>query len=123
MPRLFERNTRWGLHFEAMKKGLKMSDEIKDYTETVSVRLTKAQVERLRGYAFERGISQSDVIRQWVDDCDVMPVLSEPLKEYLRLEAEAIRRGTLGGSNQTAHGLVESKLKWVYGSWWGIPID
>jgi hypothetical protein len=96
-----------------------MSDEIKDYTETVSVRLTKAQVKQLRDSAFERGISQSDVIRQWIHDCDVTPVLSEPLKEWLRLETEAIRRGTIGGSNQTAHGLVESKLKWVYGSWWG----
>lgn len=96
-----------------------MSDEIKDYTETVSVRLTKAQVARLRDAAQERGVTQSDVIRQWIDDCDVTPILKEPLKEYLRLEAEAIRRGTIGGSNQTAHGLVEYQLKLRYGEWWG----
>ena len=44
--------------------------ETKDYTETVSVRLTKAQVERLRQHASALGISQSDVLRHWIDDCD-----------------------------------------------------
>lgn len=44
--------------------------ETKDYSETVSVRLTKAQVQRLRQYADALGISQSDVLRGWIDDCD-----------------------------------------------------
>lgn len=99
-----------------------MSDEIKDYTETVSVRLTKSQVARLRDYARERGISQSDVIRQWIHDCDVTPVLPESLKQYLRQE-EAFRRGTMGESHWKARALVEFQLKqWAY-RLLGTPID
>jgi len=44
--------------------------ETKDYSETVSVRLTKAQVERLRQHASALGISQSDVLRRFLDGCD-----------------------------------------------------
>ena len=44
--------------------------ETKDYSETVSVRLTKAQVERLRQHASALDISQSDVLRGWIDDCN-----------------------------------------------------
>lgn len=99
-----------------------MGDEIEEYTETVSVRLTKAQVVRLRDYARERGISQSDVIRQWINDCDVTPVLSEPLKENLRQD-EAFRRGTVGGSEWNARVRAEFQLKqWAY-RLWGIPIN
>ena len=99
-----------------------MSDEIKDYTETVSVRLTKAQVARLRDYAKERGILQSAVIRQWISDCDVTPILSEPLKENLRQE-EAFRRGMMGEGHWKAREWVEFQLKqWAY-RLWGIQID
>jgi len=44
--------------------------DVMDYRETVSVRLTRAQVERLRQQASALGISQSDVLRRWIDDCD-----------------------------------------------------
>jgi hypothetical protein len=79
-------------------------------------------MERLRDYASERGINQSDVIRQWIHDSDVTPVLSEPLKENLRQE-EAFRRGIRGESHSWAREQVEFQLKqWAY-RLWGIPID
>ena len=61
-----------------------MSDEIKDYA--VSVRLTKAQVARLQDYARERGISQSDAIRQWVDTLEVLPVFPQRLLDFYRFQ-------------------------------------
>lgn len=47
--------------------------DVMDYRETVSVRLTRAQVERLRQQASACGIRQSDLIRRWIDGCDAEP--------------------------------------------------
>ena len=49
-----------------------MSEEtdVKDYSETVSVRLTKTQTAWLRQHAQVLGISQSDILRHWIDDCN-----------------------------------------------------
>lgn len=69
-----------------------MSDEIKDYTETVSVRLTKAQVEQLKQAAVEMGMTQSDFIRQWVETLDVMPVFPQTLLNHYRYMARQANR-------------------------------
>ena len=67
--------------------------DVKDYTETVSVRLTKAQVERVKHYAKECGMSVSDVIRRWIDDLDVLPMIPAELKSIIRQKTDAATRG------------------------------
>ncbi len=90
-----------------------MNDEymdIKDYTETVSVRFTKAQVERLREIADATGQSQSDLIRYWVDNADLLPHIPQGVCEKLRKIAGG-RRG------QTAGKLIEGVLRREWFRW------
>ena len=42
----------------------------KDYTEVITARVTKAQLARLREHAQVLGISQSNLLRGWIDDCN-----------------------------------------------------
>jgi hypothetical protein len=64
-----------------------------DYRETVSVRLTRAQVERLRQQAHQCGISQSDLIRRWIDGCDAEQelVFADLTLAWLQWLEQAIR--------------------------------
>ena len=67
--------------------------DILDYTSMVSVRLTEGQVARVKHYAKECGMSVSDVIRQWVDDLDVLPMIPDELKAIIRQKTDAATRG------------------------------
>ena len=58
--------------------------DVKDYTETVSVRLTKAQVALLKAHADVLGISQSDVIRGWIESADLIPMIPLEVQKKLR---------------------------------------
>ena len=78
--------------------------DVKDYTETVSVRLTKAQVELLKAHADALGISQSDALRKWVETADLLPHIPTGVCEKLR----KIARGRRG---QTARKLIEGVLR------------
>ena len=78
--------------------------DVKDYTETVSVRLTKEQVAQLKHHAESRNLSQSDVIRQWIENADMIPNIPAGVYEKLIL----IARGRRG---QTPAKLIESVLR------------
>ena len=77
---------------------------INDYTETVSVRLTKEQVAQFKHTAESRNLSQSDVIRQWIENADIIPNIPTGVYEKLRM----IARGRRG---QTPAKLIENVLK------------
>ena len=87
--------------------------DVKDFSETVSVRLTKAQVELLKAHADALGISQSDLIRYWIDRADLIPHIPDGVYEKLR----SIARGRRG---QTPAKLIEGVLrqKWEWKLGW-----
>ena len=58
--------------------------DVKDYKETISVRLTQGQVELLKAHANALGISQSDLIRNWVETSDLIPVIPPEVAQKLR---------------------------------------
>lgn len=70
----------------------KISMDIKDYSETVSVRLTKAQVQLLKAHADALGISQSDLIREWLSNADLIPIIPAELKAAIRQKTDAATR-------------------------------
>lgn len=51
--------------------------DVKDYTEVITARVTKTQLARLRQHAEALGVSQSDVLRRFLDDCDPEPGQAE----------------------------------------------
>ena len=78
--------------------------DVKDFSETVSVRLKKDQVELLKAHADALGISQSDVIRGWIENADIIPNIPTGVYKKLRM----IARGRRG---QTPAKLIENVLK------------
>ena len=89
-----------------------------DYTQTISVRVTKMQFERLKTCAAEHGVSGSNLIRRWISEADVTPVLPQRLIEHLRGEAVAISGGTIGGGETTPRQLIEYRLRQQFGAYW-----
>lgn len=73
-----------------------------DYTETISLRLTKEQRDKLKAAADARGVSQSDFLRVIIDDIDLLPHLSEKFKRNIR---------KAGGQRQVAWKLIEDALQ------------
>jgi len=84
--------------------------DVKDYTETVSVRLTKEQVARLRSRARREGMSQSDLIRSWVDTADLIPRLPPRV-------VERIKRIASGQRHLTPASVIENALRRVWSEW------
>lgn len=90
-----------------------------DFTETVSVRISKAQLELLKHCAFEQQVTVSNLIRRWIEESDVTPVLPQRLIDHLRAEAVAISQGTIGGNETTPRELIEHRLRQFLGAYWG----
>jgi len=69
----------------------------KEYSETISLRLTKGQRDKLRAVAEASGLSQSDYLRQLIDDDCVLRLsdLSEKMLEKLKWRQRARRRTTI----------------------------
>ena len=68
-----------------------MSDH--DYTQTVSMRLSKAQLELLKHCATEHRVSVSDLRSRWILDLDVLPMIPAELKSIIRQKTDAATRG------------------------------
>jgi hypothetical protein len=62
------------------------------YTEKVSVAVTPEQLERLKTYAEERGMTQTEALRALIECSDLFPVFPERLAKRLRWIAPAQRR-------------------------------
>ncbi|RLB06042.1 MAG: hypothetical protein DRN90_00645 [Thermoproteota archaeon] len=69
----------------------------KEYSETISLRLTKGQQDKLRAAAEASGLSQSDYLRQLIDDDCVLRLsdLSGKMLEKLKWRQRARRRATI----------------------------
>jgi len=80
-----------------------MPDNIKDFSETVSVRLTQEQVEKLKAHADARGVSQSDLIRDWIENGDLIAKIPPEVVEKLRYIA--------WGQKRDARRLIEDVLR------------
>ena len=93
-----------------------MSDT--DYKETISIRLTTAQLKILKDCSTEHLVSVSDLIRRWIEESDVTPGLPQRLIDHLRAEAMAITQGTIGGNETTPRDLIEYRLQQVFGRYW-----
>ena len=89
-----------------------------DYTETISIRLTTAQLKILKHCAAGHLVSVSDLIRRWIEESDVTPVLPQRLIDHLRAEAMAITQGTIGGNKTIPRDLIEYRLQQVFGRYW-----
>lgn len=66
---------------------------VKDYTETVSVRLSKQQVAQLKRHAQGYNLSQSDFLRMLLENLDVLPMIPAELKAIIRQKTDAATRG------------------------------
>ena len=80
-----------------------MPDNIKDFSETVSVRLTQEQVEKLKAHADVLGVSQSELLRYWVENGDFFPHLPPEVVSKLRYIA--------WGQKRDARRLIEDVLR------------
>ena len=78
--------------------------DVLDYSEVITARLTKKQLARFREHARQAGISQSELIRQWIETADLLPHIPVGVCEKLR----KIARGRRG---QTARKLIEGVLR------------
>ena len=70
--------------------------DVKDYTETISVRLTQGQVELLKRHAENCNKSQSELIRYWIENADLMPIIPPEIAAKLRRFQRDVR-GLLEG--------------------------
>ena len=86
--------------------------DVKDYTETVSVRLTKEQVRQLKRHAESRNVSQSDLVRSWIESADFIPQIPVGVCEKLRQIARGRRR-------LTPAKVIERVLQREWGGRWG----
>ena len=77
--------------------------DVKDFSETVSVRLTEVQAERLKAHADARGVSQSDLIRYWIENGDLIPQIPPKVVSKLRYIA--------WGQKRDARRLIEDVLR------------
>ena len=86
-----------------------MPDNIKDFSETVSVRLTQEQVELLKAHADLLGISQSDLIRYWIENGDLIAQIPPEVVSKLRYVA--------WGQKRDARRLIEDVLRREWAKW------
>jgi len=47
--------------------------DVLDYSEVITARLTKKQAVLFREHARQAGMSQSELIRQWIETADLLP--------------------------------------------------
>ncbi len=78
--------------------------DVLDYSEVITARLTKKQLARFREHARQAGISQSELMRRWIETADLLPHIPTGVCEKLR----KIARGRRG---QTARNLIEGVLR------------
>ena len=86
-----------------------MPDNIKDFSQTISVRLTQEQVEKLKAHADVLGVSQSELIRYWVEHGDLIPHLPPEVVEKLCYIA--------WGQKRDARRLIEDVLRREWAKW------
>lgn len=69
----------------------------KEYSETISLRLTERQRDKLRSAVEASGLSQSDYLRRLIEDDCVLRLsdLSEKILEKLRWRQRARKRATM----------------------------
>ena len=78
--------------------------DVKELSEVITARLTKEQVARFREHARQDSMSQSELIRRWIETADLLPHIPAGVCEKLR----KIARGRRG---QTPAKLIENVLK------------